>query len=771
MEGFGLAAPLIVLPLAALGLHIAGGYSPLRPRQRLLFWASALLTAPGFFASFPTPPRWLLGSGLGGIFGDFVAGRIAKLPPLIPLPLLWPASALLFLVLGTWCVWRACGLKVQDLALAFQAPVRGQGGMQPLQEAFTQQPEASHLTGRLTSWVKRLSPRDRAAIPAEGPREFWMQAGKSAAAKEELPYEGSSPFSNWGGGFRAARPEKHQTAEKTSAAEEPFPLPAVKPGETETRNSGGGGEDAYDDIRLEPFFGPRLGSPPSPGMGGGPGSGRTPPSSPFLRLTGNATKAASSGAQRVLASLAQGVKSRAPLIFVKDKPAAPPPARSGGHGRPEAPPIPLPPLSLLAPSASRLRNKDSVDPALMQRAASLMSVLEDFGVKGRLSGIYPGPVITLFELEPARGTNWSRVSGLADDIARSMSVPSVRIAGIPGRDAIGIELPDPKREVVSFRAILEAPAFQNSPAALPLALGKSIGGEPVIADLARMPHLLIAGGAEDGAPAGISTMMLSLLFRLPPSQCNLIMIGTETPELSAYDGLPHLLAPVVTSPQKAAGVLQWAVSEMNSRHERMSKAGVRNIASYNSNVAAAQLKGELLRRTVQTGFHPVSGEPVEEEETLDPVPMPYLVIVAGEMAGLMSHAGKDVEFAVQRLSQMACAAGIHLIVAAQRPSANILTDKIKACFPSRICFQVSSKIESRTVLGEQGAEQLLDAGDMLYLAAGGRIIRVHGACVQDREVEAAVRYWKARDFPFYRGDILDDRCGGIRPLTTRLDSR
>jgi S-DNA-T family DNA segregation ATPase FtsK/SpoIIIE len=248
-------------------------------------------------------------------------------------------------------------------------------------------------------------------------------------------------------------------------------------------------------------------------------------------------------------------------------------------------------------------------------------------------------------------------------------------------------------------------------------------------------------------------MILSLLFRLPPSQCNLMMIGTEAPELSAYDGLPHLLSPMITSPQKAAGVLKWAAAEMNSRYERMSKAGVCDIASYNSNVAAAQLKGELLRRTVQTGFHPVTGEPIEEEETFDPVPMPFLVIVAGEMAGLMMHAGKDAEFAVQWLSQMGGAAGIHLIMATQHPGADVITDKIKAGFQSRICFQVSSKIESRAGLGETGAEQLLDR-DMLYRAAGGRIIRVHGARVQDREVEAVVRYWKAQGFPFYRSDIL-----------------
>jgi S-DNA-T family DNA segregation ATPase FtsK/SpoIIIE len=758
MEGFGLAAPLIVLPVAALGFHIAAGYSPLRSRQRLLFWASTLLTMPGFFASFSSPPRWLLGTGLGGFFGDFVAGRIAKLSPVIPPLLLWPASALFLLVLGAWCMWRACGLRGQDFAAAFQTQASGQDSGRPVQDAFAGLRGTAPFANRLTSWVRRLSPRNRAVVRAEGPREFWMQAGKDARAKQE-PASGASPFSDWGGGSPAAGPARHQAAEKGPAAKNLARLETAKLNEAQAKAaSESGSENAYDDNRIEPFFGPRPESPYSGTAGGAAGPARNPPSSPFLRLTGNATKAAGAGAQRILVSLAQGVKARAPLIFVKNVPPASV-LHAKGHEHPAAPVVPLPPLSLLAPSADRPRSKETLDPALMQRANSLMSVLEDFGVKGRISGIYQGPVITLFELDPARGTSSSRVAGLADDIARSMCAPSARIAANPGRNTLGIELPNPKREAVSLRAILETPAFRNSPAALPLALGKSIGGEPVTADLARMPHLLIAGAAENCGPAGIEALMLPLLFRLPPSQCKFIVIGAEVPELSAYDGLPHLLGPVITSPKGAVAALTWAVSEMNSRYERMGKLGVRNITSYNSNVAAAQLTGRPLRRTIQTGYHPVTGEPIAEEETLDPVPMPYLVIVAGELASLMRYAGRDVEFAVQRLSQMARGAGIHLIVATRRPSADIVTDKIKANFPSRICFQVSSKIESRAILGEQGAEQLLDAGDMLYLADGARIVRVHGVSVLDREVEAIVRYWKAQSFSSHGGDSLADGSG------------
>jgi S-DNA-T family DNA segregation ATPase FtsK/SpoIIIE len=416
----------------------------------------------------------------------------------------------------------------------------------------------------------------------------------------------------------------------------------------------------------------------------------------------------------------------------------------------------LPPLSLLAPPPRASERPNAHDPVLMQRGAALMGVLGDFGVKGRISGIYPGPVITLYELEPARGTKSSRVVGLADDIARSMSAVSARVAVVPGRDAIGIELPNPKREIVSLRGILESNAFQDSQAALPLALGKSIGGEPIVVDLARMPHLLIAGTTGSGKSVGINTMILSLLYRLPPSQCNFIMIDPKMLELSVYDNIPHLLAPVVTDPKKAVAALKWTVKEMNARYELMSKLGVRNITSYNAKAAAAQLRGQPLRRVVQTGFDPRTGEPIEEEETFEPAAMTYIVVVIDEMADLMMVAGKDIEFAVQRLSQMARAAGIHLIMATQRPSVDVVTGTIKANFPSRISFQVTSKIDSRTIIGEQGAEQLLGQGDMLYMAAGGRIIRAHGPFVSDEEVDTVARHLKAQGFPNYRDDILED---------------
>ncbi|MBI4724398.1 MAG: hypothetical protein HY765_05300 [Rhodomicrobium sp.] len=473
-------------------------------------------------------------------------------------------------------------------------------------------------------------------------------------------------------------------------------------------------------------------------------------------MTSKAANAANGSAQRIFEKVANGVKVHKPLIYAKapTNPAAP--AEDEDENEPEVYSPALPPMQLLAPPPHVTDKRNAADPALMQRAAALMSVLGDFGVKGRISGIYPGPVITLFELEPARGTKSSRVVGLAEDIARSMSAVSARIAVVPGRDAIGVELPNPEREIVSLRAILESSAFQNSQAALPLALGKSIGGDPIVTDLARMPHLLIAGTTGSGKSVGINAMILSLLYRLPPSQCNFIMIDPKMLELSVYDGIPHLLAPVVTDPKKAVTALKWAVKEMNSRYERMSKLGVRNVTGYNAKVAAAQLRGQPLRRLIQTGFDPRTGEPIEEEEVFEPVSMPYIIVVIDEMADLMMCAGKDVEFAVQRLSQMARAAGIHLIMATQRPSVDVVTGTIKANFPSRISFQVTSKIDSRTIIGEQGAEQLLGAGDMLYMAAGGRILRAHGPFVSDTEVEDVARYLKGQGLPNYREDILED---------------
>jgi len=387
--------------------------------------------------------------------------------------------------------------------------------------------------------------------------------------------------------------------------------------------------------------------------------------------------------------------------------------------------------------------------SIQETAIALEKVLQDFGVRGEIINARPGPVVTLYELEPAPGIKSSRVIGLSDDIARSMSALSARVAVVSGRNVIGIELPNERREKVYFREMLASDDYTESQAKLPLCLGKTIGGEPVVVDLARMPHLLIAGTTGSGKSVAINTMILSLLYRLTPEQCRLIMVDPKMLELSVYDHIPHLLTPVVTDPRKAVVALKWAVREMEERYKKMSKLGVRNIDGYNARLVDAKAKGEALSRTVHTGYHKESGQAIYEKEQLDLEPLPYIVIVVDEMADLMMVAGKDIEGAVQRLAQMARAAGLHVILATQRPSVDVITGTIKANFPTRISFQVTSKIDSRTILGEQGAEQLLGQGDMLYMAGGGRISRVHGPFCSDEEVEKIVNHLKAQGTPQY----------------------
>ena len=408
----------------------------------------------------------------------------------------------------------------------------------------------------------------------------------------------------------------------------------------------------------------------------------------------------------------------------------------------------LPPISVLAAPKSTDRQPLSKD-ELEANSRALEGVLQDFGVRGEITNAHPGPVVTLYELEPAPGIKSSRVIGLADDIARSMSAVSARVAVVPGRNAIGIELPNQHREKVYLRELLVAKEGNESTAKLPLCLGKTIGGVSTIVDLARMPHLLIAGTTGSGKSVAINTMILSLVYRLRPDQCRLIMVDPKMLELSVYDGIPHLLTPVVTDPKKAVVALKWAVREMEQRYKNMSKLGVRNIDGYNARVAEAKAKGEELTRTVHTGFDKETGKAIYEEEKLELEPLPFIVIIVDEMADLMMVAGKDIEGAVQRLAQMARAAGLHVILATQRPSVDVITGTIKANFPTRISFQVTSKIDSRTILGEMGAEQLLGQGDMLYMAGGGRISRVHGPFVSDEEVEKIVRHLKSQGQPEY----------------------
>jgi DNA segregation ATPase FtsK/SpoIIIE, S-DNA-T family len=439
--------------------------------------------------------------------------------------------------------------------------------------------------------------------------------------------------------------------------------------------------------------------------------------------------------------------------------------RKGAAGRNPADGCELPALTLLAAPKASERTAPAMD-AIRENAAALEHVLGDFGVRGEIINARPGPVVTLYELEPAPGIKSSRVIGLADDIARSMSALSARVAVVSGRNVIGIELPNQTREKVYLRELLASDDYAGSGARLPLCLGKTIGGEAVIVDLARMPHLLIAGTTGSGKSVAINTMILSLLFQLRPEQCRLIMVDPKMLELSVYDGIPHLLAPVVTDPRKAVVALKWAVREMEDRYKKMAKLGVRNIDGYNARLREARTRGEALSRMIQTGYDAETGDPVYEKEEFDSEPLPYLVVVVDEMADLMMVAGKDIEGAIQRLAQMARAAGIHVVLATQRPSVDVITGTIKANFPTRISFQVTSKIDSRTILGEQGAEQLLGQGDMLYMAGGGRISRIHGPFVSDEEVEKVVRHLKSQGQPQYLDavtaeDLADGEDGPI----------
>ncbi|RZI47528.1 DNA translocase FtsK [Rickettsiales endosymbiont of Peranema trichophorum] len=417
----------------------------------------------------------------------------------------------------------------------------------------------------------------------------------------------------------------------------------------------------------------------------------------------------------------------------------------------------IPPTSLLREAPTNHKRIQFSESALNQNSKLLQQVLQDFGIYGKIVTISPGPVVTLYELEPAAGTKSSRVIGLADDISRSMSALSARIATIPGKNALGIELPNTHRETVFLRELLESTTYTEASHNLPLVLGKSIGGEPIVVDLAKMPHLLVAGTTGSGKSVAINTMILSLLYKLSPEECRFIMIDPKMLELSVYEGIPHLLTPVVTDPKKAVVALKWVVKEMEQRYRSMSVLGVRNIGSFNKAIQDAKAKGEKLDKQIQVGFDQGSGKPIFESITMPDNPLPYIVVIVDEMADLMLVSGKDIEGYIQRLAQMARAAGIHLITATQRPSVDVITGVIKANFPTRISFQVTSKIDSRTILGEQGAEQLLGMGDMLYMAGGGKISRIHGPFVGDSEIETIVTFLKQQEAPKYQEDVtLDD---------------
>ncbi|MDB5555112.1 MAG: translocase FtsK [Rhizobium sp.] len=735
MQFFGLGAVLALLPVFAWALMMVLNVQVHRVGPRAAAWFGGSVLASAALSCFKPPVTWPIPNGLGGVFGDLI----------LKFPALFIGSypeGIAAMVIGTVCATPAIGL------LAFSANL-----------VVTSEPERIERANAPSMPVKIVKPQTQQAV----------------AQEDDEDEERDSPFA-YIQGFAA-----HALYSAQARLRRLTGMPARKPVKRSF-------DEPYD-LNNEEFG---LMHEDDRGVAPVPANrGRIEPS-----MFGETQNSASS-ARRMVSSPPMGDEDDEPP-FDLDRPSGilaeddedwgmtpeirsprkvPMPARAvAPQPAPQAArPLPgvqhranqkndgfdLPPIELLAEPKAIARDASLSNEALQQNARILEGVLEDFGVKGNIIHVRPGPVVTLYELEPAPGIKSSRVIGLADDIARSMSAIAARVAVVPGRNAIGIELPNKIREMVFFREMIGARDFDQSKCKLAVALGKTIGGEPVVVDLTKMPHLLVAGTTGSGKSVAINTMILSLVYRMTPEQCRLIMIDPKMLELSVYDGIPHLLSPVVTDPKKAVVALKWTVREMEERYKKMSKIGVRNIDGFNERVQKAMEKGEQITRTVQTGFDRHTGEAIYETEEFDLAPIPYIVVIIDEMADLMMTAGKDIEGAVQRLAQMARAAGIHVIMATQRPSVDVITGTIKANFPTRISFQVTSKIDSRTILGEQGAEQLLGMGDMLYMAGGGRIQRVHGPFVSDLEVEEVVAFLKSQGSPQYLDAITaeDDEDG------------
>ncbi len=714
LQMFGVTAMMLLVILALWGWRMASHHPIGHFFRRLGFLLVGLALLSGVLALLPAPGIWPLTSGLGGAVGELVLDRLEVFSnSLIPEATFWPVSLLVMLALALPLLLHASTLSFMQIRGAARLfGEEGREGATHIMGAATHMFFASRSAygrsrarfSRILGWLPFTRRRKAAEDMAEDFVEDWQD--DEGEEVEKFPFWkrilGRVNPLNWLGGS----------------------TPDIS-----TRPAG---------ARIEPVFGPAPVDLDDLAFADKPA--RTPE---------NDLESAALRVERSKKKIKPGKRARIEqepeFAFHQNKAYE------------------FPSIDFLSRPPANARKVRLSDQALEQNARLLEGVLEDFGIRGEIFKVRPGPVVTLYELRPAPGIKSSRVIGLADDIARSMSAISARIAVIPGQNAIGIELPNATRETVFMHQLVASSDYEGSKAALPLILGKTIGGEPLIADLARMPHLLIAGTTGAGKSVGINTMILSLLYRMSPENCKLIMIDPKMLELSVYDGIPHLLTPVVTDPGKAVVALKWTVREMETRYQNMSKLGVRNIDGYNARVKQASSRGEILTRKVQTGFDPETGQPIYEVEDLDLEPMPYIVVIIDEMADLMMVAGKDIEGAVQRLAQMARAAGIHMITATQRPSVDVITGTIKANFPTRISFQVTSKIDSRTILGEQGAEQLLGRGDMLYMAGGGRITRVHGAFVTDDEVEKIVRHLKSQGMPEYLEAVTEETDEPISP--------
>jgi len=744
---FGIGMLPLLVPLALWGWSFVRLRTPSRMGLRVLAWVASSVLACGVFAFFAAPETWPLPTGLGGLVGTGFTNLATAVTGEQPQAITATLFAIIIAAPAVALFWLAMGLGKVNLPRVEMPAARGRG---KAKAAPAVEPEARdddrperdsvfdvilgaavHMGYSASAAIKRaragIAARKAAEAEAEALRNDGLEPSLDGAPRVvpqvEPTLSGSTPYT-------AARAEPQMERRINLAPAADYDEPEDEP--------------PFDtDEAEEAVYAPE---PPRWEM-------QTPLRGPMAQRQ-PAPQPVRQAAPKMHAE---------PAISPRVTPAAPRPQpgmratrEAQGSLLDERMGFQLPELSLLAQPKHKGPSAEHAPERLEATARKLESVLADFGVKGDIINVRPGPVVTLYELEPAPGIKSSRVISLADDIARSMSAISVRVAVVPGRNAIGIELPNEVRETVYLREMLASSDFEKMKGKLPICLGKTIGGEPIIADLAKMPHLLIAGTTGSGKSVGINTFILSLLYQMTPEQCRLIMIDPKMLELSIYDGIPHLLTPVVTDPSKAVVALKWAVREMEDRYRKMSKIGVRNIDGFNMRVSEAKAKGEVITRTVQTGFDHETGEPIFESEEFNLEPLPFIVVIIDEMADLMMVAGKEIEGSVQRLAQMARAAGIHVITATQRPSVDVITGTIKANFPTRISFMVTSKIDSRTILGEQGAEQLLGNGDMLYMAGGGRIRRLHGPFVSDAEVEAVVNHLKSQGAPDYLDAIVAD---------------
>jgi DNA segregation ATPase FtsK/SpoIIIE, S-DNA-T family len=754
---FGLGILPLLVPMALWGWSFVRLRSPSKMGLRVIAWIAASLLICGVFAFFAAPESWPLPTGLGGLIGTGFSNLATAVTGERPQPVTAILFAIIIAAPALALFWIAMGLgRFAMPRVAMPASTKGKRGKTAPEVAPEMRDDsgddrdsvfdvvlgaAAHMGYSATAAFKRA----RAGIAAR----------KAAAAEAEaLRTDGMEPSLDGG-----ARRAPDVQVQPTLGGNTPYTAARAEP-QMERRINLAPASDYADGVEDEPPFEMDDAEDDFPAEFEPEPQQRWEMQTP---LRGPMAAQRPAAAPQPVRQPQAAVHADGPAISPRVTPAAARPQQGMRASREaqgslldDGQRFQLPELSLLTPPKHKGASPEHAPERLEAMARKLESVLADFGVKGDIINVRPGPVVTLYELEPAPGIKSSRVISLADDIARSMSAISVRVAVVPGRNAIGIELPNEVRETVYLREMLSSSDFEKMKGKLPICLGKTIGGEPIIADLAKMPHLLIAGTTGSGKSVGINTFILSLLYQMTPEQCRLIMIDPKMLELSIYDGIPHLLTPVVTDPSKAVVALKWAVREMEDRYRKMSKIGVRNIDGFNMRVTESKAKGEVITRTVQTGFDHETGEPIFESEEFNLEPLPFIVVIIDEMADLMMVAGKEIEGSVQRLAQMARAAGIHVITATQRPSVDVITGTIKANFPTRISFMVTTKIDSRTIIGEQGAEQLLGNGDMLYMAGGGRIRRLHGPFVSDHEVEAVVSHLKSQGAPDYLDSITAD---------------